>query len=255
VTPPFRAIVRPPGASFPRALTRLDPPPLVDLALARRQHAGYVAALREVGVEVAELPADDGRPDATFVQDRILVFGDRAVVCPSGIPERAGEEEALIAALPPRLEVVRLTPPAALDGGDVLIAGSDVFVGLSERSNAAAVEQLQALLSPQRSVEAVECPTDLLHLLSGCSSLGDLLLLAVDSVAALPLAARFRIVAVPPEESLGANVLALGKDVLVPAGYPETARRIAAQGRRVHPVEVGEFEKRDGGVTCMSLLF
>jgi dimethylargininase len=225
----------------------------VDLALARRQHAGYVAALREVGVEVAELPADDGRPDATFVQDRILVFGDLAVVCPSGIPERTGEEEALIAALPPRLEVVRLTAPAALDGGDVLIAGSDVFVGLSERSNAAAAEQLSAFLSPHHTVEAVECPTDLLHLLSGCSSLGEDRLLAVDSVAALPFASRFRTVPVPALEAAGANVLALGSEVFVAAGYPETARRIEDLGLRVHPVEVSEFEKRDGGVTCLAL--
>jgi dimethylargininase len=227
----------------------------VDLTLARRQHAGYVAALRELGVEVTELPADDVHPDATFVQDRILVFGDRAVVCPSGIPERAGEEEALIAALPPRLEVVLLTPPAALDGGDVLIAGDAVYVGLSERSNEAAVEQLRALLAPHSTVEAVECPADLLHLLSGCSSLGGDLLLAGDSVAPLPFASRFQVVAVPSAEALGANVLALGRDVIVPAGYPETARRIESRGLRVHAVEMSEFEKKDGGVTCLALLF
>lgn len=250
-----RAIVRPPGESYDRALTRVSPAPPVDLDLARTQHAGYVAVLRTIGVEVTELPADDRHPDAVFVQDRVLVLGGRAIVCPSGVPEREGEEDALIAALDPALEVVRLTPPAALDGGDVLVTESALFVGLSERSNEAAVGQLRSLLAPDRAVEAVPLPTDLLHLLSGCSHLGKGLLLATEPVRALPFAKRFGMVAVPEEEALAANVLALGRDVLVPAGYPETARRIGAHDLRAHPVDVGEFEKRDGGVTCLSLFF
>jgi dimethylargininase len=255
VTTRFRALVRPPGVTYAKALTRLAPVPPIDLSRAREQHAGYVEALRGLGVEVTELPADDAHPDAVFVQDRLLVFGDRAIVCPSGVPERAGEEDALISALPPALEVVRLTSPAALDGGDVLVTESTLFVGLSERSTEAALSQLRFLLAPERAVEAVACPSDLLHLLSGCSYLGQGILLAVESVACLSFTTRFRIVAVPQEEALGANVLALGEDILVPKGYLETARRIEAQGRRVHAVEVSEFEKRDGGVTCLSLLY
>jgi dimethylargininase len=248
-------MVRPPGASYPKALTRLSPPPAVDLSKARAQHAAYVSTLRRIGVEVTELPADDALPDATFVQDRILVFGDLAIVCPSGVPERAGEEKALIAALPPELEVTLLESPAALDGGDVLVAGSAVYVGLSERSNEEAVSQLRRLLAPDRTVEAVACPAELLHLLSGCSSLGEDRLLAVDSVITQPFSRRFRIVPVPPNEELSANVLTLGSDVIVPAGYPGTAGRVAKTGLRVHEVEVSEFAKKDGGVTCMSLFF
>ena len=250
-----RAIVRPPGKTYARALTGLRPPPPIDLVLAREQHAGYVAALRSCGVEVTELSADDARPDSVFVQDRVLVLDGQAIVCPSAVASRRGEEETLLLALDPALSVHRLLSPAFLDGGDVLVTEDSVFVGLSERSNEAAVHELGSLLAPRRRVEGVKLHAGLLHLLSGCSYLGGGLLLATDSVRQLAFSARFETVAVPANEAPAANVLALGQDVVVPAGYPETAFRLAQRGFRVHPVSVGEFEKRDGGVTCLSLLF
>ena len=236
-------------------MTRLDPPPPVDLALARAQHAGYVKALRGCRVEVTELPADDAHPDAVFVQDRILVVDGRAIVCPSAVESRRGEDGSLVAVLGPGLSLHQLLPPAFLDGGDILVAEDRVFVGLSERSNEAAVEQLASLLAPNYFVESVRLPSDLLHLLSGCSYLGRGLLLATDSVRRLPFAGRFEIVLVSEDEALAANVLALGGDLVLPAGYPKTSARIAEHGLSVHEVPVSEFEKRDGGVTCLSLLF
>jgi dimethylargininase len=250
-----RAIVRPPGRTFSDALTRLRPPPPVDLDLARFQHAGYVETLRRCGVEVLVLPADDERPDSVFVQDRVLVVDGRAIVCPSAAPSRRGEEEALVAILEGFRPVVRLSPPAFLDGGDVLVTEDSLFIGLSERSNWAAVDQLREMLAPRSAVEGVRLPADLLHLLSGCSYLGDGLLLAVESLEAVPAFRSLRRIAVVPEESAAANTLAIGNDVLVPAGYPKTAARIEERGLRVHTVPVGEFEKRDGGVTCLSLFY
>lgn len=251
---PRRAIVRPPGETYSRALTRLDPAPPVDLGLARDQHAGYVAALRQCGMDVRILPSDDAHPDSVFVQDRVLVLDGRAIVCPSAVASRRGEEAELLSALDPALPVHQLVPPAFLDGGDVLITEDILFVGLSERSNRAAVDCLGALLAPARRVEGVAMPPDLLHLLSGCSYLGSGVLLASEAVRKLPFASRFEIIPVPDEEVLAANVLGLGRDVVLPAGYPETDRRIAVHGFRVHAVAVSEFEKRDGGVTCLSLL-
>jgi N-dimethylarginine dimethylaminohydrolase len=101
----------------------------------------------------------------------------------------------------------------------------------------------------------VVLPSGLLQLLSGCGYLGRGLLLAADSVRKLPFARRFKTLAVPADERSASNILALGRDVVVPAGNPETASRIAERGLRVHPVSIGEFEKRDRGVTCLSLLF
>jgi dimethylargininase len=255
VTPARRAIVRPPGRSYPRALTRLDPPPKVDLAEARAQHVRYTETLRRVGLEVEPLPADDEHPDAVFVQDRAAVIDGRAILGPSAVAERRGEEEPIVAVLQKSFPIVRLRAPATLDWGDVLVTEDALFVGLSERSNEAAVRQLRELLAPGRMVEAVDVPPDLLHLLSGCSYLGDGQLLAVESLAAFGQARGFSIVRVAPSEPLGGNVLSLGREVLAPEGCPETAARLEAAGRRVHPVSVGEFEKRDAGVTCLSLLY
>jgi len=250
-----RAIVRPPGKSFHHALTRLEPAPAVDLELARAQHSDYVETLRRCGVEVLVLPADDEHPDSVFVQDRVLAVNGRAIVCPSAAPSRRGEEKALVAVLEGSLPVAVLEPPAFLDGGDVLITEDSLFIGLSERSNRAAVGQLREMLAPCFAVEAVPLPAGLLHLLSGCSYLGDGLLLAVESLEGVSAFRSLRRVAVPPEEPAAANTLAIGRDVLVPAGCAKTAARIEEQGLRVHAVSVGEFAKRDGGVTCLSILW
>jgi len=255
VSQPSRAIVRPPGRNYPSALTRLDPAPRVDAAAARRQHGAYCAALAGIGLEVQSLPADDERPDAVFVQDRVAVIDGRAIVGPSAVAERRGEAEPIVALLQKSFPVVTLRAPAFLDWGDVLITEEALFVGLSDRSNEAAVRQLREMLAPGRMVESVPLPPDLLHLLSGCAYLGGGTLLAVEALKDFGEARGLSVVEVPPAEALCANVLSVGQTVIVPAGYPETAAAIEATGCQVHTVAVSEFEKRDGGVTCLSILY
>ena len=251
----MHAIVRPPGKTYPDALTQQEPRPDVDLELARRQHRGYVATLRHVGLDVTELPADDAHPDAVFVQDRVCVLDGRAIVGRSAVPEREGEAGPLLAVLGALHPVVELPPPACLDWGDVLVTDDALYVGLSERSNEAAVDALCRLLAPGRHVEGVPMPPGLLHLLSGCASLGGRKLLALDSLAEFGRSHGFEVVPVASGEALAANVLAVGQRVVVPAGYPETAARLEAAGFHVQRISVGEFEKRDGGVTCLSVLY
>lgn len=255
VAAPRRALVRPPGKTYPRALTRQDPAPRVDLAAARSQHARYAEALGTVGLAVETLAADDDRPDAVFVQDRVAIIDGRAIVGPSAVAERRGETEPIAAILRKLFPIVELRAPATLDWGDVLVTEDALFVGLSERSNEAAVRQLRELLAPGRMVEGVAVPVELLHLLSGCAYLGGGHLLAVEALASFAAARGFSVLRVPEDEGLCANVLAVGEDVIVPAGYPKTAAVLERSGRRVHAVAVSEFEKRDGGVTCLSVLY
>jgi dimethylargininase len=250
-----RALVRAPGNAYADALTRQEPRPAVDLELARRQHRGYVATLRDVGVEVTELPADDEHPDAVFVQDRVCVLDGRAIVGPSAVASRRGETEAIVEVLGRSFPIVELPSPACLDWGDALVTENALFVGLSERSNQAAVDSLREMLGSGRRVEGVPLPPDLLHLLSGCAYLGDSTLLAVDSLEEFARSRGFRVVRVAESEPLAANVLAIGTDAIVPAGYPETAARIEQAGFRLRRISVGEFEKRDGGVTCLSVVY
>src|SRR5215472_14755693 len=145
---PMHAIVRAPGKTFPSALTRQTPAPPVDLPCAREQHAGYVRALREAGVEVLELAPDDLHPDAVFVQDRVCILDGRAIVGPSVVASRRGESEAIVQVVERFFPVVELSEPACLDRGDVLITEGALAVGLSKRSNRAAVEQLREMLAP-----------------------------------------------------------------------------------------------------------
>lgn len=236
-------------------MTRLAARPDVDLELARRQHKGYVATLRLCGLEVTELPADDEHPDSVFVQDRVCVLDGRALVGPSAVESRRGETEALTEILARSFPVVELPPPACLDWGDVLITEDALFVGLSERSNQAAVDRLREMLAPGRRVEGVPLPPGLLHLLSGCAYLGEDRLLAVSSLGQFARSSGFAVVRVAEGEPLAANVLAFAEDAIVPSGYPETAARIEQAGFRLRRISVGEFEKRDGGVTCLSILY
>ena len=226
----------------------------MDLAQARSQHAGYVAALERLGVDVVALPADDAHPDAVFVQDRVAVVDGKAFVAPSAVAERRGEAEPLVEHLRRDLPVVALEPPAFLDWGDVLFAGDAVYVGLSERSTRAAVERLAQLLDGRR-VEPVPLPGDLLHLLSGCAPLPDGTILAVASLRPWAEDRGLRTLAVPAGEEAAANVLSIGGAVLVPAGYPRTAEAIRRRGFEVVAVPASEFEKRDGGLTCLSVVY
>ena len=247
----LRTIVRPPAKTYPRALTRLVPPPPVDMVLALEQHHAYVEALRACGVGVIELPPDDVHPDSVFVQDPVLVIAGRAIVLRAAETSRAGEAEALARVLRDCLPVVEMEPPATLDGGDVLVADGRLFVGLSTRSNREGCDQLAALTGAP--VVTVPLPEGLLHLLSGCTYLGHGRLLATPSLA--PCLPAFEHVLVPEAEAPAANVLVLGEHAIVPAGHPRVAALIAACGFDVHTVPASEFEKRDGGVTCRALLF
>jgi dimethylargininase len=249
-----KALVRPPGDSFRHALSAQQPPPTIDVDLARRQHAAYCAALREVGLALIELPPEEAYPDACFVQDTAVVYGQMAVVARLGAQSRRGEEAAVREALAGHRRLAEIRPPATLEGGDVLLIGSRVFVGLSARTNAGGFAQLRDLLELEgASVHALEVAQGL-HLLSGCTYLGRGILLAAGAWADLPDFAGLDVVRVPPEEAAAANALGLDDCVVLPAGYPGTAALIRQRGFQVLSVDLSEFAKADGGATCLSVI-
>ncbi len=247
-----RALVRRPGPRLADGLvTHIDRTP-VDGELALRQWQGYVDALRAEGWETIEvLPADDC-PDAVFVEDTVVVYGDLAVISRPGAdrrrPETAGTEGTL-AALGYR--IARIEAPGTLDGGDVLKHDGTVWVGLGGRTNEAGREQLAALLAPL-GAHVVGVPVSrVLHLKSGVTALPDGTVIGfeplVDDPAGWPA-----FLAVPEPE--GAHVVLLdGATVLVSASAPATRALLEARGLRVVPVDLTEFEKLEGCVTCLSV--
>lgn len=251
----MQAVVRPPAESFRRALSEQHLRPAIDVALAREQHTGYCEALRSAGLKLSELPPDEDHPDACFVQDTAVVFGDLAVITRFGVRSRQGEQDAVSRALRGHKRLANISSPATLEGGDVLVVGSRVFVGLSPRTNRAGFAQLRDLLELEGAAVEALPETEGLHLTSGCSYLGRGALLATGTYAELPAFAGLDVIRVPPAEACASNALAVGETVILPDGHPRTAAKIRSLGLQVLPVSLSEFAKADGGVTSLTLPF
>ncbi len=232
-------------------MTHVDRVP-VDVDLARAQWAGYVDALRQAGWEVAEVSAADDCPDAVFIEDAVVVHDDLAVVTRPGAPERRGERAgAEAAARDLGLRIARITGPGTLDGGDVLRAGGTAYVGLGGRTNEAGAHQLGIHLR-EFGVRVQTVPvTRVLHLKSAVTALPDGTVIGWEPVVDDP--AAFASYEDVPEEP-GAHVVLLGEGhLLMAASAPVTARRFRDRGLTVTTVDISEFEKLEGCVTCLSV--
>ena len=232
-------------------LTHLDRVP-VDPALALAQWREYVDVFESRGWDVTEVDAADEHPDGVFIEDAVVVFDDLAVLTSPGAESRRGEVDSAARTVEATgLEVVRLEPPAHLDGGDVLKIGRTVYVGRGTRTDDAGVAALRALLEP-RGWEVVAVPVSrVLHLKSGVTALPDGTVLGyvplVDDPEVFPV---FQ--AVPEAE--GVAVVVLGPDtVLLSASAPQTAELLRNRGLEVLTTPVTEFEKLEGCVTCLSV--
>ena len=251
-----QALVRPPGANFAAGLSsagRGAP----DLALALRQHARYCEALRHCGLELVALPADEHHPDATFVEDTAILTAHGALLTRPGASSRQGEVAAIgaaLAALQPATAVV--AAPATLDGGDVCECGHAVYIGISARSNPAGADQLEAWLAPQglplRRIDIRPIQL-LLLLLLAFSLMGDRRFSALAALAPTLAAAGLEVVAVDADEAYAANCVRVNDFVLVAAGHPRSESRLAALGYRTLALDMSEFRKMDGGLSCLSL--
>ena len=227
----------------------------IDVTRANAQHAAYRQALVDAGAQIVILPALDALPDAMFVEDTAIVLDELAIIAPMGAPSRQPETAAIADTLKAYRPVHALTPPATLDGGDVLHVGRTLYVGQTPRTNRAALDQLRVLLKPF-GYEVMGVPvTKCLHFKSGCAAIGDRVLVNPDWVAPSVFAGH-EIVTVDPTEPWGANVLAIGHTVLIPASAPRTRDRLRAAlaGIDVVAVDVSELQKAEAGVTCMSIL-
>ena len=227
----------------------------IDVEFARQQHAAYQSLLTELGCQLIMLPAEDPMPDAVFVEDVALVLDEVAVMTRPGAPSRRSEGAAVAIALGQYRPLLAIEAPGTLDGGDIMRVGKSIFVGQSARSNAAAVEQLQALLAPHGyRVESVPM-RDCLHLKSAVTAVADDTLLINPQWVSPDAFAGFRLIEVDPAEPHAANALRIGDALVYPACFPRTQARLQALGLCVHSVDVSELQKAEGAVTCCSLVF
>jgi dimethylargininase len=224
----------------------------IDVGLAGRQHAAYRAALAACGCDVVVLETNLAHPDCCFVEDTAVVLDDMAVLTPLGTAARAAESAGIEPALKRYRGVVRVNAPATLEGGDVLRIGRTLYVGTSGRTNAAGVEALRrAVESSGYRVEPVAV-TGCLHLKTAVTTLPDGAILV--NPAWLPADAFPGVERVVAAEPFGANVVCVNGCVIAAAAHAETNDRLRRRGLIVREVDVSEFAKAEGGVTCLSLL-
>jgi dimethylargininase len=248
---PTRAIVREISGSFVHALAGEGHAAGIHVGRARAAHAVYVSALRDAGLTVEILPADERFPDAVFVEDCAVIAGGVALLTRPGAPSRRGETDAVAVALGRHLPVQRMEAPATMDGGDVLVAGDRLYVGRSSRTNEAGLQAARAL---GLEVIPVEVP-GWLHLKCVVSLLGEgRLLLAAETIPP-SVFDGLELVLVPREEAHAANVVVVGDTALVAAGFPATAAAVRSAGLRVVEIDTTELRKADGSLTCQSILF
>lgn len=249
-----RAVTRRPGPDFAEGLTTSDlgrP----DFGRMLAQHGAYVALLRELGLEVEVLEALPGHPDAYFVEDVAVMTPQVAVITRPGAPARRGEEESMVPVLARYRPVARIQAPGTLDGGDVLLAGRQAFIGLSERTNLEGARFLGAVLEGQGFTWTPVEVGEGLHLKSSVNALGDDTLLLAPAFAERPEFKGFRRLVVDPAEAYAGNTLWINGHLLVPDGFPRTLDLVSGLGMPIHLVDTSEARKMDGGLTCMSLRF
>ena len=245
------ALVRRPAATLADGITTFIDREPVDVDLAVRQWHGYVQAMADHGWTIDDVDPDDSCPDSVFIEDAAFVFGSTAVIANPGADERKPEVPPVAARLADLgLDLVRVEAPGTLDGGDVLKIGDDIYIGLGGRTNEAGIAQVSELLASQGArVHAVPCDRAL-HLKSAVTALPDGTVLGWAPV--VPNEALPPVLGMPEEP--GAHVVDLGDGhVLMAASAPISAEHIAARGYTPVTVDISEFEKLEGCVTCLSI--
>lgn len=253
-----RAIVRPPGRNFADGLTMADlGAPDYETALV--QHSAYCEALEQCGLTLVRLAPDNDFPDSTFVEDTAVLTNDVAVITRPGAESRLGETVAIKTELESwydKLDLVQ--PPGTIDGGDVCLAGDRFLIGISDRTNLDGAGQLAdhfaAAGFSSQFVDITRFP-GLLHLKSGISYLGDNRLMVTEPLRNAEFLGGLEPIVVPEGEEYAANCVRINDHVLLPAGNPVISSTLAGLGYHLIELEMSEFRKMDGGLSCLSLRF
>jgi dimethylargininase len=245
-----------PGENLPQGLSASGEG-APDFERALHQHQRYCEALDACGLSLTILPADPRHPDGCFIEDTALLTGRGAIVTRPGAPSRRGETDVIAAALAGLFpDLARITAPGTVDAGDVCETDGHFLIGLSTRTNEAGAQQLAEHLVDfgyrADTLDIRPCRR-LLHLKTGIAWLGDGRLLATKDLPDFPALAPYEILRVPDAERYAANALRINDRVLVAAGYPAARALVESLGFETIPLDVSEFRKLDGGLSCLSL--
>lgn len=249
------AIVRTPCAQMIHGQTSSSMG-LPDIELALIQHKAYIEALQYCGLQVHVLDPDSRYPDSTFVEDVALCTPECAVITNPGAPSRNGEEVEMGKVLQSFYTCIEsIHFPGTLDGGDVMMTGRHFYIGISSRTNLEGANQLIRILQ-KYGMTGTKVPLyDMLHLKSGIAYLEQNNLLVGSELVHHPAFTGFHKMIVDPEEAYAANSVWINGTVLVPAQFKRTRTVIEQHGYQTISLNVSEFRKLDGGLSCLSLRF
>ena len=258
-----RAIVRPPDRNFAGGLSSAAEG-VPDIGRALEQHARYVQALRDCGLNVTRLEPDEKYPDGTFVEDTSIVTERGAILTRPGAPSREGEVRSMSECLRNFYpDPARISVPGSVDGGDICEADGHFLIGISARTNAHGAHQLAQHLGrwgyTSSTIDIRDNPA-LLHLKSGIAYLGEGLWVAAGSGIEDHLRSQEGIdvrdvILVAPDECYAANCVRVNDVVFVADGYPQMSEALRSRGCRAVHLDMSEFRKMDGGLSCLSLRF
>jgi len=247
-----RAIVRPPGRTFKNCLSDHPLHHTVDLELALKQHSAYCGILKELGLELVKLTPDDVHPDACFVEDTVVVHKDRAIITRMAKESRRGESPGVEAVLSEYKQIESVKEPGTLEGGDVIHLENSLICGITERTNHDGASQMEHWL--QTHVHRIEDP-NIMHIKSHVTFLGKNTIVCNPRYVDHPVLIPFTKIVLPPEESLSANTLTIGDTVIMSSRHQETSNLVRESGLDVIQLDMSEFEKCDGALTCLSVIF
>ena len=229
-----------------------------DYELALRQHDSYIAALKQCGVEVTVLPADERYPDSCFVEDPAVITRKCAIITNPGAPSRNGEKDEIIGAIReffPEDKIEYITAPGTLEGGDVMMVGDHFYVGRSARTNAEGIHQFIAILEKHGLSGSEVTLEEVLHLKTGVNYLENNNMLVSGEFVTKPEFSKYNRVEIPEEEAYAANCIWVKDSVIVARGFPAVDKAVRELGYPVILVDTSEFRKLDGGLSCLSLRF
>ena len=250
-----KAIVRTPSRSMVDGITSADlGKPIYEKALA--QHADYVEALIECGLEVTILAAEEEYPDACFVEDVALMTPHCAIITNPGAESRKGETQSMIATVEDFYDRVEfIEAPGTVEAGDIMMVGDHYYIGLSDRTNEIGAMQMINFLEKHGMSGSTVHMSEMLHLKTGLSYLENNYLLATGEFVSKPEFEKYTMLEIPADQEYAANSVWVNDTVLTPKGFPKAKAIIERSGYKIREVDVSEFQKLDGGLSCLSLRF
>ena len=248
-------LVRSPSTSYEHCVSSNPDKNSIDFQLAKTQHRSYVSILKENDIKVLELPPLEKYPDSVFMQDPAVLGVKRSIIGRFGEKSRRGEETKLVTELhhiePMKNSVIiQIETPGTLEGGDVMVTDKkQLFVGQSSRTNQIGILQLQDSL---RDMKVTNVKTSLLHLLCGCSYIGESTMIITPELVSPQNFPGLKYVKLRKVDAYASDALYLGiRRVLIPSGFPNASSKLKEAGYTPVEVDVTEFRKGDGGVTCL----